>query len=461
MDFLKYANEKKEQFLSDLNKLVEIESTRDLSTKKEGAPFGNNCRKVLDTCLDMAKQDGFVTKDIDGYAGVIEYGNQKETFGILGHLDVVPLGEGWTKEPLKVTYNDGYIFGRGVMDDKGPALAGYYALKIIKELNIPLKKKVMLIMGCDEESGMECMKYYCQHAQIPDMGFVPDANFPCIYGEKGGLHVGLQSNDATVIQKLVAGQAPNIVIGKADAYVKEMSEQQEQLFHFYCKSNQISGFIQRDELVQIHIDGKSAHAAWPFAGNNAALHLLNFIGSAYNDQLSKDYYSLLKDWMGQPVGIDMEGAYMHYLTMSTGFVTIENGHSHILIDIRYPNDTTGDAIIEKFKTACASLQSDIEVINEGDSKPLFVDPNSKLVTDLMAVYRKYTNDTFHGPMTIGGGTYARHFENFVSYGPEKPWEEVCTNQIVGGCHQADEGIKLSSLIEAIAIYADAIVTLCS
>ena len=157
MDFLKYAKEKQEDFLTDLNKLVEIESVRDLSTKKEKAPFGDNCRKVLDVMLDMARADGFSTKDIDGYAGVIEYGDNEETFGVLGHLDVVPLGEGWSKEPLKVTYNDGYVFGRGVMDDKGPALAGYYALKLIKELNIPLKKKVMLIMGCDEESGMECI----------------------------------------------------------------------------------------------------------------------------------------------------------------------------------------------------------------------------------------------------------------------------------------------------------------
>lgn len=461
MDFLKYANEKKDEFLKDLNKLVEIESVRDDSTAKEQAPFGDNCRKVLDVCLDMAKQDGFMTKDIDGYAGVIEYGEGEETFGVLGHLDVVPLGEGWTKEPLQVTYNDGYVFGRGVMDDKGPALAGYYALKIIKELNIPLRKKVMLIVGCDEESGMQCMDYYCKHAQIPDMGFVPDANFPCIYGEKGGLHVGLQSDDKTVVKKLVAGQAMNIVIGKADAYVETMSEQQEALFNFYCQSNQIEGSIERGDLVKIHIEGQPAHAAWPYNGVNAALHLLNYIGSAYDDTLCKDYYSLLKDWMGKPVGIDVEGTYFSCLTMSTGFVTIENGHSQVLIDIRYPNDVTGDEIIDQFKVVCAAKQSHIEVTKESDSKPLFVDPNSQLVTDLMAVYRKYTKDTFHGPMTIGGGTYARHFENFVSYGPEKPWEQVETDQIVGGCHQADEGIKLSSLIEAIAIYADAIVTLCS
>ena len=187
MDFNTEVLKYKDDFLKDLNTLVSYESVRDESTKAENAPFGKNCRDVLDAMLDMAKRDGFETKDIDGYAGVVEYGQGEETFGVLGHLDIVPLGEGWTKDPLKVTLENGYIFGRGVMDDKGPALAGYYALKMIRDLNIPLKKRVMLITGCDEESGMECMNYYVDHAEVPQMGFVPDANFPVIYGEKGGL----------------------------------------------------------------------------------------------------------------------------------------------------------------------------------------------------------------------------------------------------------------------------------
>lgn len=141
MDFNTEVLKYKDDFLKDLNTLVSYESVRDESTKAENAPFGKNCRDVLDAMLDMAKRDGFETKDIDGYAGVVEYGQGEETFGVLGHLDIVPLGEGWTKDPLKVTLENGYIFGRGVMDDKGPALAGYYALKMIRDLNIPLKKE--------------------------------------------------------------------------------------------------------------------------------------------------------------------------------------------------------------------------------------------------------------------------------------------------------------------------------
>ena len=462
MDFNSEVQKYKDEFLKDLNTLVSYESVRDESTKEKNAPFGKNCRKVLDAMLDIAKRDGFKTKDVDGYAGVVEYGEGDETFGVLGHLDIVPLGEGWTKDPLKVTEEHGYIFGRGVMDDKGPALAGYYALRMIRDLHIPLKKRVMLITGCDEESGMECMNYYVDHAEVPQMGFVPDANFPVIYGEKGGLHIGLVSDDKTIIKKLHAGSRPNIVIGKADVTIPSMSEHEEELFNFYCKTQGVQGNVIRNaQDVALHIDGVFAHAAMPYNGINAALLLLNFIGVTYNDNLSSDLYFLLKDWMGKPVGIEKDGLYMSFLTMNTGIVNIENNHTDILIDIRYPNDTNGDEIMKKFDEACASLQSNIKAENRGDSVPLFVDPDSVLVKDLMKVYQKYTKDTFSCPITIGGGTYARKFKNFVSYGPELPNEVIETDAFVGGCHQRDEGIKLANLLQAICIYADAIVTLCS
>lgn len=460
MDFLKLAKENEKNYFEDLDALVQVESTRDLSTKKENAPFGDGPRKALDEMLKIAERDGFKTEDIDGYAGVISYGDQKETLGILGHLDIVPIGDDWTKEPLKVTISDGYAFGRGILDDKGPALAAYYALKLIKEQNIPLKKRIMLIVGCDEESGMDCMKYYKQHAEVPQMGFVPDADFPVIYGEKGGAHVSLHSNDHTVIKKLDAGTRPNIVIGKADCYVEEMSDLQKEQFEFYLKANDLQGSIKEtEEGICLHIDGVFAHAAMPYLGVNAALHLLNFVGCAYNDQLAGDLYSLLKDWMGKPEHIEKDGAYMGFLTMNTGIVRISHDHSDVLIDIRYPNDTDAKKIMEGFDQACKDVRSNITATLDSDSDPLFVDPNSPLVTELMNVYRKYTNDTFSCAKTIGGGTYARMFDNFVSFGPEMPNEIKTTEQFVGGPHQRDEGVKIDDLMQAIAIYADAIIAL--
>ena len=156
-----------------------------------------------------------------------------------------------------------------------------------------------------------------------------------------------------------------------------------------------------------------------------------------------------------------QGLYMGFLTMNTGIVDIENNETKILIDIRYPNDMNAKEIMEQFDTHCAALDSHIVPEMESDSVPLFVDPQSTLVKELMRVYQKYTNDTFSCAYTLGGGTYARKFENFVSFGPEFPNDEKTTDQFVGSCHQRDEGIKLDSLILSIAIYAEAIVSLCS
>ena len=170
------------QFKKDLKELVAIPSLRDESTAKENAPFGEQCRKALDKMMEIGREAGFTVKDIDGYACTIEYGEGEESVGILAHLDIVPIGEDWTHDPLGCEEVDGIMYGRGTLDDKGPAVAGLTAMRMLKDNNVKLNKKIMLICGCDEESGMQCMDYYCKHAEVPTMSFTPDAEFPVIYG---------------------------------------------------------------------------------------------------------------------------------------------------------------------------------------------------------------------------------------------------------------------------------------
>lgn len=465
MNFRKEAERYYDEFLRDLNTLVSIESVKDETTAQEGAPFGRECRRALDAMLEIAKRDGFETENYDGYAGLVTYGNGEESVGVLGHLDVVPLGDGWTKAPLEVTRENGYLFGRGVLDDKGPALAAYYAMRMIRDLHLPISKKLMFIAGCDEESGSECMKYYKQHGPIPTMGFTPDANFPVIYGEKGNIHMGLNSQDSTVIRSFKAGLRPNIVIGHAEAVVAPAGSDDDfaakkALFDFYLKTNDLTGSMEKQEDgVHLSMDGIPAHGSMPYLGINAGVHLLNFIGEAYDDQLAADLYTLMKDWKGVPEGIYQEGLYMGFLTMNPGIITIEDGKAHALIDIRYPNDTTPEKVLAGFEKACQEVKSNIQPVLESAGKPLFVSPQSKLVQDLMASYAKYTGDTFSPAVTIGGGTYAKEFDNFVAFGPEKPWEKSPEGFFVGGCHQRDEGIKEDALLEAMAVYADALVRL--
>lgn len=456
MDWLKEFERYKEQLLQDLKGLLAIPSIRDEHTVCEGAPFGRGCRQALDYMLELGRKEGFEVQDIDGYAGVISYGDAKESVGVLAHLDVVPVGEGWTKDPFHATVENGYLFARGVLDDKGPGMAVFYALKMIRDLKIPLNKKIMLIYGCDEETGMECMNYYVKQGyEIPTMGFTPDAEFPVIYGEKGCLHVRLHGQCDTVIRSMHAGSRPNVVIGKASAVVDSWKEEYQALFDFYLQTYQLTGNIHPLENgVKITIEGTSAHAAMPYYGVNAALHLFNFIGNAYQDAFAKHTYALLHDWQGKPLGIEKNGAYMGFLTMNMGIVHIDDKTADITLDIRYPNDCNASDIILNMKQALQMYAYPLTIELNQDTKPLFVDPNSTLVTTLSKVYQTYTKDTFTPNITIGGGTYAKKFPNFVAFGPEFPNRKEEPG--IGGCHQKDEAIKVDDLLVAGAIYSAAL-----
>lgn len=457
MKWIDKAHQYKEMFIKDLRGLIAIPSLRNDQEKCQGAPFGKGPRIALDYMLDLGKREGFRVIDVDGYAGIIEYGEGEESVGVLGHLDIVPIGEGWTKDPFGGEVIDGYMFGRGSGDDKGPSMAAFYALKMLKDQGVKLNKKIMLIYGCDEESGMECMDYYVKHAPIPQKGFVPDANFPLVYGEKGGLHIELKGQTNTVIESMHAGERPNIVIGEASATVSTWDASYEALFQFYLRANQLEGSVEvHDQKATLFIKGAFSHAAWPYNGVNAALHLLNFIGSTYHDKFAKDTYEMLKDWQGKPLGIQIEGAYMGFLTMNTGIVHIEKGKAEILIDIRYPNDANAAHIIEMFQKKVKELSYDLEVILKSNTEPLFVDPKSELITTLEKVYREYSKDMFTPIMTMGGGTYAKKLPNFVAYGPEFPNREKDTTMYIGGPHQRDEAVKVDDLLLATAIYTAAL-----
>lgn len=456
MKWYELTKQYENEMLKDLRDLLAIESVK--QEPQEKAPFGVGCRQVLDKMMEIAKRDGFEVLDLDGYACVISYGEGEESVGVLGHLDIVPIGDGWSYDPFGKDLVDGVLFGRGTIDDKGPGMAAYYALKAVKDAGIPLKRKVMLIYGCDEESGMGCMKYYKQHGEIPTMGFVPDANFPLIYGEKGIYVFELSGKVDTVIVSMKAGNRPNIVIGKATAVVKSMTKEQEQLFDFYLISHQLKGTrkVLENGQVELFIEGKPFHAMAPFNGVSAGLHLLNFIGSAYQDQFANTIYQQYGSWQGDGIGIAMEGARMGFLTLNTGIILIENGIAKVVVDIRYPIDVDVEVMKEKIKAANESniLQFSLKVLN--DSAPLYVDPKSTLVSTLESIYRKYSGDQTTPIMTIGGGTYARTFENFVAFGPELPNMNQDLAIKVGGPHQEDEGVKVADLMLSMAIYAESI-----
>lgn len=459
MDYVGIAKKYRDEYYETLKKLVNIKSIRDEATATKNAPFGKGCRQALDFMLDLAKKDGFNTIDYDGYCGVIEYGEGSESIGILAHLDTVTLGDGWNYDPLGCELKDGYLFGRGVLDDKGPALCGYYVLKIMRDLGIKPKRKIMLILGCDEESGMECMEYYLKHGEIPTLGFTPDADFPVIYAESGMLGFDIVGKIAdNPIAEMEGGERSNIVLAKSVAKMNTISENQISEFDYYLATHDVTGFVEGNTLT---MEGKAAHAMETYKGVNAGVNFLNYVGASYHNETCEKLYNLLKDWRGSGFGIDVNGAYMGFLTMNPGIMSIKDDEIRITVDIRYPNDVTADELIKNIEDHLHAVLPEFKLENIDTShQPLFVDPNSEFIQVLLEAYQSITKDTKNPPLAIRGGTYAKCFKNFVAFGPERPNEEPAPADLhVGGIHQANEAVKLDDLIEAIGIYLKAVIDL--
>ena len=458
MDFYQKAVIRKEELIKTVQELVRIPSLYDPETIEPNAPFGKNLRVALDYMLSLAKKDGFKVRDLEGYAGVIEFGEGTEIMGVLGHLDVVPVGKGWSVDPFSATIKDGYIIGRGSQDDKGPSIAAYMAMKILKDSGFKPTKRVFMILGTDEESGMGCMKYYQKHGEIPDFGFVPDADFPVIYGEKGILQVDVKGHKKTQILSLKAGERPNICIGEASVLMKGSAK--KELFDFYLTSNALEGRIDSTlETTSYFIKGKYAHGSMPQEGINAAWHCLNFVAAAYQDESASELARLLKEYRGDALGIRCFGSHMGFLTVNLGIISIENDEHHLVLDIRYPQETNEVSILSSIQKALDDHLPEFKVSIRDFKGPLFVDPKSKLVSTLEKIYRDYSKDDQSQLMTMGGGTYARSFDNFVAYGAEFPLRK--RPSWVGNVHQADEGYEIEQLVMATAIYAQAIYDLTS
>ncbi len=177
------VDELKDQMIQDIVQLVQMDSQR--SEPSENAPFGKNVAETLDKALEICEREGLSTRNVDHYAGYGQWGEGDEYIAIMGHLDVVEVGDGWKYPPFSATIADNRIYGRGALDNKGPLVAAFYGMLALKELGLKPKRPIRVIFGTNEETGMADARYYLEHEKAPLMGFTPDNKFPAIYGERG------------------------------------------------------------------------------------------------------------------------------------------------------------------------------------------------------------------------------------------------------------------------------------
>ena len=450
----------RDEMIADMKAWVSIPSVQ--ADPLPGKPFGENVAKALDTALETARRYGFETRNIDYYAGDISMGSGEQTLGMLAHLDIVPVGEGWTHDPFGGEIEDGKIFGRGTIDDKGPALCALYAMRAVRDCGVPLKDGVRLILGCDEETGMSDMRYYASKEKMPDYGFSPDAGFPVINIEKGGVNVELRWEgklDAEMpVLELYAGERPNVVPAFAKAIVGGNAAEIIAKIEAYAQESgrKLSAKDLGDDKVEIAAEGVLSHAAWPEGGVNAAgmlLIALKAIGAGANIQPALDMANacLGMEYDGAKLGIKCGDELSHELTCNFGILRCDGRNFSATLDIRYPLCTDEEKIMAGISASVAPFG--VQAVRVGGHVPLHVPAEHKIVRGLMKVYNELTNSD-EKPVAIGGGTYSRMMPNTVAFGVVFPDQEDC-------CHIADEYIDIEHMMLAVKIYAHAIAELAS
>ncbi|MGV3005462.1 dipeptidase PepV [Streptococcus pluranimalium] len=462
IDFKAEVDKRREDMMADLFTLLSINSERDDSQADEKHPFGPGPVKALEAFLEIAKRDGYKTRNIDNYAGEFEFGDGDEVMGIFGHLDVVPAGSGWDTDPYTPVIKDGRLYARGASDDKGPTMACYYGLKIIKELGLPVSKKVRFVVGTDEESGWADMDYYFEHAGVakPDFGFSPDAEFPIINGEKGNiteyLHFSGDNNGAVVLHKFEGGLRENMVPESATALISgdiDFEDLSEKLRAFNAENN-LTGEISQDNgaNVSITINGKSAHGSMPYKGVNGATFLAKFLQDLAFEAAARDFIDvtaniLHEDFEAEKLGLAHTDDKMGSVSMNAGVFSFlkEEGDNTIALNFRYPKGTDAQVL----KAGLEKIAGVEKVtLSDHDQAPHYVSADDPLVETLLNVYEKHTGLKGH-EQVIGGGTFGRLLERGVAFGALFP-------DSIDTMHQANEFSDVEELFTAAAIYAEGI-----
>jgi len=450
-----YIEKNKENIIRDITTLVKYPSVS--IDGVPGAPFGEECKKVLDKALEMCEGYGLATKNYDYYAGSASIGNAEKEISIMGHLDIVPVGDGWSNDPYTVVEKDGYLYGRGVDDDKGPAILGLYALLFLKEEQIPLNYTYRLVLGCSEETGMADVKVIKEQEKIPTFMFTPDAGFPVINGEKGIMIAEAKfAHDGAHIVSFGGGTVSNIV---NDLCVAELKGITKADLGEVCSCK--FDVEETADGVKISAKGVASHAAAPNNGVNAIYLLADKLSnvealSAAEKECMAKIAATLADYNGVGLGIDCEDEPSGKITHVSGIASMENNVITLNYNIRYPVLAKGCELKERLENHAKAHGFEGKVLS--DSAPSYRSADTPEVNALLSAYVDVTGSPAEAHV-MGGGTYARNFPNAVAFGPGFPGTPNPAGAGKGGAHQPDECICIENMWKALKVYIAALLNL--
>ena len=434
------VNENSREMLESIKAAVRINSVMDEDTATESMPFGKGVDEALRKTLEIAESLGFKTVYKDGYYGYAEVGDGEELIGILGHIDVVPVGDEskWKFPPFSATEEDGYIYGRGTQDDKGPTIAAMYAVKALLDAGVKFKKRVRFIIGGDEENLWRCIAKYTENGEeIPSMGFTPDSSFPVTNAEKSLVQFYLRGKGSKELSLNISG-ALNAVPGVANYTGKladKLTEKLDELKFDYEKDGE-----------SVTVIGKRVHSASADKGVNAIERLCKAL---YEIGVKDDvvrFVAELSDSVGSKILPNCIDDVSGTLTFNLGELIINENESVLGYDSRIPVKYTIEDLENAVKEKAANYGLEFEEFDR--LKSLYVPADSKLIKTLVSVYEQETG--LEGtPMSSGGATYAKALDNCVAFGAMFPFDEKTE-------HQENERVDIKNMIKATEIYALAI-----
>ena len=459
-DISDFIEKNRENYTKDLAALIEVPS---VSGKADGEyVYGKECAEVLERALKMGDEGGFKTENHEYYCGSIIYGDKEREIGIIGHLDVVPSGDGWTYLPYKLTAEKGMLIGRGTEDDKGPVVAALYALKYLKSRNIELPFAVRLIMGCSEECGMTDLPHFLKVRKAPEFSFTPDSEFPVCVGEKGIGTVHISVCDELVnIREFSGGTVRNAVAGKAEAVILAESDTSE---FPECDGITVSAeTADGKKAVRIVAKGKTAHAAMPESGVNAIGMLAKYILECPVSLTDKEKNAIefiscaASEYLGNTLGIADSDEPSGYLTCVGSVAKCENGVLKQTFNIRLPVTLTWDNVFANIEAVCNKYSFAFEWSSK-PSKPYYISPDRKEIKILSECCETVLEKECK-PYTMGGGTYARHMPNTVAFGCRIPEYAGMLGAGRGCAHDRDEYLSVYEFESSIKIFVLSVLSL--
>ncbi|MEA4814051.1 MAG: Sapep family Mn(2+)-dependent dipeptidase [Oscillospiraceae bacterium] len=459
-----YFKAHRDEMLGDIKTLVAI---RSVSGAPDGdKPFGAEPARALETALTLAKKYGFEqVANIDNYVGTVEIGEGEAKLGMLAHLDVVPEGSGWTEcGPFDGAEKDGKLFGRGVSDDKGPAITALYAMRCIKDLGLPVKNKVRLILGTSEETGSQDIEYYFKHYPTPPMVFSPDGEYPILNIEKGQLRPEFDASFAECkelprIKAISGGTVLNAVPPLADAEVEGMSAADVRAYFAEVEKRTGASFEAEDVSggTKITCHGANAHASTPAQGVNAITAIIEMLcglplAPCGGIEKLRAVRALMPhgETDGKSLGIACGDDISGSLTASLDIFSYDGEKLNAKIDSRVPICGGEERLfaILKDKAEKAGITARLVALEH----PHHTDENSELVRELKKVYSDYTGLEAKC-IYMGGGTYVHNIDGGVGFGCEFPGVDT-------HMHGPDEFVRIDDLIVSGEMFAQIIADLC-